>query len=102
MRWNGALPNANYGFRANLYHVGGTFHETSPVTSDTQWVVDIPGDAIGEWRWSVSVVLRSQPDDALASSDEWTFYYNPFPGPIDSPLPAPLDSPLAIPPAGGP
>ncbi len=101
LRWNGTLPNASYGFRASLYHVGGTFNETSPVTGDTQWVVDIPGHAIGEWRWSVSVVLRNQPDDVLASSDEWTFYYNPFPGPIDSPLPAPFDSPLVVPPAGG-
>lgn len=102
LRWNGTLPSASYGYRAHLYHVGGVFDETSPVTSDTQWVVDIPGDAIGEWRWTVSIALRSQPGNLLASSDEWTFYYNPFPFPPPvSPLPTPLESPLTAPSAGG-
>jgi hypothetical protein len=64
-----------------------------------QWTVDLPGDAsdaIGEWRWSVTVVRHGVAEDVVARSDEWTFYYNPFgggPAPFTSPLSSPLSTP---------
>ncbi len=99
-RWGGELPDSSYGFRANLYHEGHEY--TSPILDGTQWTVNLPGDArdaVGEWRWSVAIVQRSETQDVEARSDEWTFYYDPFggPSPSTSPLPGTWVSPLSTP-----
>lgn len=94
-RWTGELPNSGYGFRVLLHRGEDGSDHASSVLDGTQWTVDLPGDAseaIGEWRWSVAVVRRSGTGDAIARSNEWTFYYNPFGGgssPSQSPLPTP-------------
>jgi hypothetical protein len=84
--WSGILPNSGYGFVVSMYQMDGVLAHTSPVLSDEQWAVHLPGsapagDAVGEWRWSVAVVRRTAPRVILAQSDEWTFYFNPFAGP---------------------
>jgi serine/threonine protein kinase len=98
LRWGGALPNADYGFRVSLRHGSGAPDYNSPILNETQWEIELPGDAVGEWRWSVAVVLRGE-TQALARSDEWTFYYSPFdaPPPVHSPLSEPLNSSLTMP-----
>lgn len=90
LRWNGTLPNSGYSFRASVRHEGGSLTYTSPMLDDTQWTVDLPGSATGEWLWSVAI-LRSDGEIA-ARSDEWTFYYDPFASPA-SPLSSPLPTP---------
>ncbi len=97
LRWAGELPGSDYGFRVNLRHGSGTPRYTSSLQEDTQWEIELPGDAVGEWRWSVAVVKQGE-TLVLARSDEWTFYYNPFDSPpLNSPLSPPLDSPLSPP-----
>lgn len=86
LRWIGQLPNNDYGFRVTLYHKDGAQAYGSPILGNEAWTVHLPGsepaiEAIGEWRWSVTVVQRAAPGLALARSDEWTFYFNPFAGP---------------------
>jgi len=91
LRWDGDLPDAGYGFRVSLRHGSGAPGFSSPTLDGKQWSVELEGDAVGEWRWSVAVVRQGE-TQALARSDEWTFYYNPFEGPsptLDSPLPTP-------------
>ena len=101
--WTGELPNEEYGFRVNLRRGGNApDHHTSPILDSVHWTVNLPGDAdqaTGEWRWSVSIVRRNETKDTVVTSDEWTFYYNPFGGgpmPFQSPLQEPA-SPLATP-----
>jgi serine/threonine-protein kinase len=102
LRWEGELPGSDYGFRVSLRHGSGSPRYTSSLQEDTRWEIELPGDAVGEWRWSVAVVRRGEAL-ALARSEEWTFYYNPFEGPAtsssppDSPLPTPPESPLSPP-----
>jgi serine/threonine protein kinase len=106
LQWRGALPNSDYGFQVYLEHGGGELSHTSPILDTTQWTVELAGsgearDAIGGWRWWVSVVRRGEIPEEMARSDEWTFYYNPFgsgPAPFRSPLPTPaFISPLSAP-----
>ena len=98
----GELPGPDYGFRVSLRHGSGSPRYTSSLQEDTQWEIELPGDVVGEWRWSVAVVRRGE-TLVLARSDEWTFYYDPFEGPStsssppDSPLPTPPESPLSLP-----
>jgi serine/threonine-protein kinase len=100
LRWQGELPSSDYGFRVSLRHGSGSPRYASSLQEDTQWEFELPGDVVGEWRWSVAVVRRGE-TLVLARSDEWTFYYDPFEGPssspLDSPLPTPLESPLSPP-----
>ena len=77
LQWEGRLPDSSYGFRATLRHIERDLSYVSPILNNTQWTVDVPGDAAGEWRWSVAVVRRGSNQD-LTHSDEWTFYYTPF------------------------
>jgi serine/threonine-protein kinase len=84
--WTGTLPNSAYGFVVSMYQMDGVLAHTSPVLSDEQWTVHLPGvapagQAVGEWRWSVAVVRRAAPRVVLVQSDEWTFYFSPFAGP---------------------
>jgi hypothetical protein len=97
--WAGELPNASYGFRVDLRHGSGDPQYSSPVLNGPPWRVELPGDKVGEWRWSVSVIRRGGTEDMVARSDEWTFYYNPFggPPPSTSPLAPPFFSPLSTP-----
>ncbi len=101
-QWAGELPDSDYGFRVILHRGDEGTDHASPILDGMRWTVDLPGDAteaVGEWRWSVVVVRRSETADAVARSDEWTFYYNPFAGgssPSESPLLEPI-SPLATP-----
>jgi serine/threonine-protein kinase len=86
LTWSGKLPNNDYGFVVTLYQSEGLLAYESPVLSEEQWTVHVPGsgpagDAVGEWRWSVAVVRRAAPNVVLARSAEWTFYFSPFAGP---------------------
>ncbi|MBN1890356.1 MAG: serine/threonine protein kinase [Thermoflexales bacterium] len=93
LRWEGKLPDSTYGFLASVHHMNSSLAYTSPVLNSTQWTVQWPGDAVGEWHWSVAVVKRSNSRQALTHSDEWTFYYNPFPSSSTSPFSSPLPTP---------
>jgi len=77
LKWEGRLPDSSYGFRAHLRHIERGLSYVSPILDNAQWTVDVPGDAAGEWRWSVALVRRDSAND-VARSDEWTFYYTPF------------------------
>lgn len=76
-QWTGKLPNDDYGYVVTLHH--NDMAHTSPVLENTIWQKILPGENTwGEWRWGVSIVQRDQPQTALARSDSWTFYYDPF------------------------
>jgi len=97
-RWEGELPSSSYGFRVSLYHESGEISHVSPLLDGTQWTTNLPGearDAVGGWRWSVVLVRRGDAENVVASSGEWTFYFDPFGGPI--PAHSPLSSPLSTP-----
>jgi serine/threonine protein kinase len=91
LKWEGRLPDSSYGFRASLRHIERGLSYVSPILDNTQWTVDVPADAAGEWRWSVAAVRRSSESD-LTRSDEWTFYYTPFCSSI-SPVATPQRNP---------
>jgi hypothetical protein len=92
LQWQGELPGPGYGFRVSLRHESDA-PVVSPIFDGKQWTVDLPGSAVGEWRWSVAVVRRDGAQEAAARSAEWTFYYNPFPSSFVSPLHSPLPVP---------
>ncbi len=99
LRWEGELPDADFGFQVSLHHNNANY--ASLILDTTQWVVDLPGDAddaIGEWRWSVAIVHRDETGATAARSGEWTFYYDPF-SDESSTFHSPLSpsSPLATP-----
>ncbi len=91
-KWNGRLPNPDYGFRVSLRNGERDLSYTSPILDSTQWTLDIPGSAVGEWRWSVAVVRRDGAQDRETRSEEWTFYYTPLCSSISS-LATPTRSP---------
>ncbi|MGC9398148.1 MAG: serine/threonine-protein kinase [Anaerolineae bacterium] len=48
---------------------------SSPPLSTTAWRTEVPAEAFGEWRWSVSVV---QNETVLSTSEEGKFWFNEF------------------------
>jgi len=93
LRWEGELPNQEYGFLVKVHSASYDLTYTSPVLDSQQWTVELAGEAVGEWTWSVSIVKRRDTQEVMARSAEWTFYYNPFPSSFRSPLASPLQTP---------
>lgn len=86
LTWTGALPSRDYGFVVTMHQKDGLLARSSPILPSAEWTLHLPGtgpasDAVGEWRWTVLVVRRSEPYAVLAQSAEATFYFNPFAGP---------------------
>jgi serine/threonine-protein kinase len=74
--WQGSLqPGQAYQVVARHEGSGATA-QSGPITQQS-WTADLPGDKFGGWIWSVSVV---QNGTVMATSSEWSFWFNPHPG----------------------
>jgi hypothetical protein len=75
-RWRGSL-SGNQVCQVTAYHPGSGERVNSGPLAATTWSTYLPADRYGEWRWTVSVV---QEGEVVTTSDEWMFWFNPFPG----------------------
>lgn len=74
--WSGALASGQaFIVNARSVRTGKTFQ--SPAIYQTNWMVEIPGEDYGEWRWTVSVIGGGR---TLATSGEGMFWFDPLPG----------------------
>ena len=95
LQWAGSL-RAGQAYQVTIYHPTSGYVIQSELLTDQSWTVDLPGDRVGEWRWSVSVI---QNGSAVVTSAEWMFWFNPFPGagggaePAKRPTPKPPPRP---------
>jgi serine/threonine-protein kinase len=74
-QWSGTL------YLGQAYRVTAYLREDKPIQSelltDESWTpVYLLNDQAGEWRWRVSVVVDGR---EVATSPEWTFWFQPFP-----------------------
>ncbi|RLC83322.1 MAG: hypothetical protein DRJ03_17520 [Chloroflexi bacterium] len=74
--WSGSL-GAGQTYQVTAYHSGSGYALQSDLLTTQTWTIDLPGDRIGEWRWSVAVI---QEGIAAITSSEGMFWFNPFPG----------------------
>jgi len=74
--WSGSL-GAGQTYQVTAYHTGSGHALQSDLLTIQTWTVALPGDQIGEWRWSVAVI---QGGIAATTSSEGMFWFNPFPG----------------------
>ncbi len=75
-RWNGSL-SADQAYQVTVNHPASGYTNKSELLTDTTWTFDLPGDRIGEWRWTVSVVTSA---GEVGTSAEWMFWFAPFGG----------------------
>jgi hypothetical protein len=70
--WEGRL-GAGQDYRVTARHPkSGTTLESGPLT-DTRWTVDLPGERVGEWCWTVDVYQG----DAVVTSSKGMFWFDP-------------------------
>ena len=75
--WGGTLGTGQ-AYQVIAYHLESRHRlQSGPLTSST-WTADLPGDKYGEWRWTVSVM---QGQNAVATSPEQMFWFQPFGAP---------------------
>jgi hypothetical protein len=74
--WRGSL-SAGWTYLVTAWHVGSGYVIQSGLLADQGWTVDLPAERYGEWRWTVSV---TQGERMMATSPEWSFWFNPYPG----------------------
>jgi len=74
--WSGSL-GAGQTYQITAYHSGSGYALQSDLLTTQTWTINLPGDRIGEWRWSVAVI---QGGIAATTSSEGMFWFNPFPG----------------------
>ena len=74
--WRGSLSTSRT-YRVTAWHVGSGYVIQSGLLTDQGWIVDLPAERYGEWRWTVSV---TQGERAMATSPEWSFWFDPYPG----------------------
>jgi hypothetical protein len=81
--WRGSLSVGQaYLVTARLERTGYVVR-SGPLT-EPGWAVDLPGEQYGLWRWTVSV---TQGGRTVASSPEWSFWFDPYPPPATSSAP---------------
>ena len=74
--WRGSL-SAGRTYQVTAWHVVSGYMIQSGLLTDQDWTVALPAERYGEWRWTVSV---TQDGRAMATSPEWSFWFNPYPG----------------------
>ncbi len=90
-RWEGML-GVGQAYRVTLVHINSGHTQRSDLLTKEEWIVYLDGGLYGQWRWKVEVIYRGQ---VVASSEERTFWFNPFagggggPSPTDTPTPEP-------------
>jgi pSer/pThr/pTyr-binding forkhead associated (FHA) protein len=82
-RWRGSLSGSQV-YQVTAYHPeSGERVGSGPLAVPT-WTTNLPAERYGEWRWTVSVV---QNGNTVTTSDEWMFWFNPFPRTEEPPQP---------------
>lgn len=61
-------------YQVVVYHVESGYLVRSESLTDPIWVLDLPAERYGEWRWAVSLVQGGQ---VLVTSSEWMFWFDP-------------------------
>jgi hypothetical protein len=87
LQWQGQLPGSDYGYRASVSYESGEPVYTSPILDIEQWVVELPANRVGAWRWFVEIVRRADTPQVVARSSESIFYHDPFASPLATPAP---------------
>lgn len=85
LHWQGNLPSADYGYRVSVAYESGDPVYVSPLLDMNQWVVELPANRVGAWRWSVAIVRRTGTSAVAARSAESVFYHDPFTSPLPTP-----------------
>ena len=77
LRWEGELGPGQF-FVVRLWYLGlERARRSEPLTTNC-WNARLPAEWYGGWRWQVDVV---QGTTVLVKSDEWDFWFDPFPRP---------------------
>lgn len=79
-KWDGTL-RAGQSYQVNVYHAESGHTVQSDLLTAQEWTVDLPGEKVGGWHWTVSVV---QNETKISNSGEWKFWFQPFPGSGDN------------------
>jgi hypothetical protein len=87
LQWQGQLPSSDYGYRVSVSHESGEPVYTSPILDIEQWVVELPANRVGAWRWFVEIIRRTGTSQVVARSIESIFYHDPFASPLATPAP---------------
>jgi hypothetical protein len=75
-QWQGTLSSGQ-AYLISVWHIeSGSKLQSEPLYT-TSWTTDLPGEKVGEWEWSVSIV---QGRTVAVTSEEWRFWFDPFPG----------------------
>jgi hypothetical protein len=64
-------------YQVTAWHEVSGYVIQSELLTDEDWTVALPAERYGDWRWTVSVI---QDGRAMATSPEWSFWFNPYPG----------------------
>jgi hypothetical protein len=75
--WRGSL-SGDQTYLVTARHVESGYVVQSELLTEPGWTVDLPGERYGLWRWTVSV---TQGGRTVASSPEWSFWFDPYPEP---------------------
>jgi hypothetical protein len=74
--WRGAL-GPGQAYQVGVRHDGNGAVIRSGLVTQQSWLADLPADKYGGWTWSVSVI---QNESVIATSDEWSFWFDPHSG----------------------
>jgi serine/threonine protein kinase len=86
--WRGSL-SAGQAYSVTAWHVESGYVIPSELLASQSWTTDLPAERYGEWRWTVSVVQGGR---TMATSSEWMFWFDPYPG-SEKPPPTNLPPP---------
>jgi serine/threonine protein kinase len=86
--WRGSL-SAGQAYSVTAWHVESGYVIPSELLTSQSWTTDLPAERYGEWRWTVSVVQGGR---TMATSSEWMFWFDPYPG-SEKPPPTNLPPP---------
>lgn len=88
-QWSGSL-SAGQTYQVMAYHRESGYTVQSESLTTQEWSTNLPEERFGEWRWTVSVVMGGQ---AVATSAEWMFWFQPYPGAEETPQPTDTPGP---------
>ena len=71
--WTGTLY-AGQSYQVTTHSTRTGYTIQSPTLSTNSWIVNIPGEHFGEWKWSVAVVQNGA---IVSSSSEGQFWFDP-------------------------
>jgi len=93
-QWSGSLLSSE-AYQVTAVHAESGHTIQSGALTTQGWAANLPNEAFGQWHWSVAVLRFG---NVAAKSDEWMFWFNPFP--TETPTwPPPITVTPTVPPA---